>query len=243
MTALPALGGTQPLADGAVFTSAGFAPLNTTNGTPFLVGRFAPGTNQTRAQRKIAELPSIATPTRATVAVEINRLRQINWFPATLAALLAELALLAVGHALVTAVRRRRRDLALLKTLGFNRRQVAPPSPGKPPPSPPSGSSSASPPASSSATSSGTTSPTDSASHPRHHTSPRDRPHHPRRPPPRQPRSPTSQHATPPEHDPPLRYAPSSRPVAHPCSGMRSRALAIMPAGFPYTATITRPAR
>jgi ABC-type lipoprotein release transport system permease subunit len=30
----------------------------------------------------------------------------------------------AVGHALVTAVWRRRRDLALLKTLGFDRRQV-----------------------------------------------------------------------------------------------------------------------
>ena len=32
--------------------------------------------------------------------------------------------LLSVGHALITSVRRRRRDLALLKTLGFNRRQV-----------------------------------------------------------------------------------------------------------------------
>ena len=123
-TALPALGGTQPLADGAVFTNAGFAPLNTTNGTPFLVGRFAPGTNQTRALRRIAELPNVGTPTGATVAVEIARLQQIDWFPATLCALLGTLALLAVGHALVTAVRRRRRDLALLKTLGFDRHQV-----------------------------------------------------------------------------------------------------------------------
>ena len=44
--------------------------------------------------------------------------------PTTLAALLGGLALLAVGHALVTAVRRRRHELALLKTLGFNRTQV-----------------------------------------------------------------------------------------------------------------------
>jgi ABC-type antimicrobial peptide transport system permease subunit len=29
-----------------------------------------------------------------------------------------------VGHALVTSVRRRRRDLAVLKTLGFDRRQI-----------------------------------------------------------------------------------------------------------------------
>ena len=44
--------------------------------------------------------------------------------PATLAALLAVLALLAVGHALVTSVRRRRRELAVLKTLGFDRHQI-----------------------------------------------------------------------------------------------------------------------
>lgn len=42
----------------------------------------------------------------------------------TLATLLGALALVAVGHALVTGVRRRRRELALLKTLGFDRGQV-----------------------------------------------------------------------------------------------------------------------
>src|SRR5262249_40508329 len=56
--------------------------------------------------------------------VEIDRLQQVDWFPTTLAALLSFLALVAVGHAIVTAVRRRRRDLAILKTLGFDRGQV-----------------------------------------------------------------------------------------------------------------------
>jgi putative ABC transport system permease protein len=45
--------------------------------------------------------------------------------PLALAAVLALLAVATVAHALVTAVRRRRRDLALLKTLGFTRRQVS----------------------------------------------------------------------------------------------------------------------
>ena len=125
-TALPALGGTQPLADGAVFTGAGFAPLNNTQ-------RRAPSSSDAspreptgpQSERKIAELPNVGTPDPGRrVAVEIVRLQQIDWFPATLCALLGTLALLAVGHALVTAVRRRRRDLALLKTLGFDRRQV-----------------------------------------------------------------------------------------------------------------------
>jgi len=45
--------------------------------------------------------------------------------PLLLAGVLALLAIATVAHALVTAVRRRRRDLALLKTLGFTRRQVS----------------------------------------------------------------------------------------------------------------------
>jgi putative ABC transport system permease protein len=58
------------------------------------------------------------------VPVEVERLRQIDWLPISAAVLLGVSALLAVGHALVTGVRRRRRELAILKTLGFDRRQV-----------------------------------------------------------------------------------------------------------------------
>ena len=39
--------------------------------------------------------------------------------------MLALLAAIAVGHAVVTSVRRRRREIALLKTVGFDRRQVS----------------------------------------------------------------------------------------------------------------------
>lgn len=42
-----------------------------------------------------------------------------------LAAALAVMAIGAIGHGLFTSVRRRRRDLALLKTIGFTRRQVS----------------------------------------------------------------------------------------------------------------------
>jgi len=69
-------------------------------------------------------VPELSLPTGPTVPVEVDRLRQINWLPVTSAVLLGVSALLAVGHALVTGVRRRRRELAILKTLGFGRRQV-----------------------------------------------------------------------------------------------------------------------
>jgi hypothetical protein len=127
---LPAIGSPQPLADGASVTAAGFAPiLSTANGseTHFLIARFAPGADRAAIERGLAaiapteRLRNIGGP---TTAVEVGRVQQINWFPAILAAVLAALALLAVGHALVTSVRRRRRELALLKTIGFGRRQV-----------------------------------------------------------------------------------------------------------------------
>ena len=75
-------------------------------------------------ERRVAAIPDVERPFGPTVPVEVDRLRQVNWLPATLGALLAVLALLAVGHALVTSVRRRRRELAVLKTLGFDRRQI-----------------------------------------------------------------------------------------------------------------------
>jgi ABC-type lipoprotein release transport system permease subunit len=49
----------------------------------------------------------------------------VRWLPNTLAAVLAVLGLATLGHSLFAAVRRRTRDLALLKTLGFDRAQVA----------------------------------------------------------------------------------------------------------------------
>jgi len=122
---LPDLGSVQPLADGAIFTNAGLQQVVDPNTTSrYLVIRFAPGANRARIEHHIASDPDFASPTGVTVPPEVDRLRRINWFPITIAALLAALALIAVGHALVTGVRRRRRDLAVLKTLGFNRRQV-----------------------------------------------------------------------------------------------------------------------
>jgi hypothetical protein len=121
----PTIGQGQPLADGAAFTGEGNAPFfDSSNYFRYFVGRFAPGADRAAVERSIAGVPQLDRPTTATVPAEIDRLRQIGWFSATLAGLLGGLALLAVGHALVTAVRRRRRELALLKTLGFRRRQV-----------------------------------------------------------------------------------------------------------------------
>ncbi len=122
---LPTVGEAQPMADGAAVTTAGYRPLYEPGGneTHYLVARARPGQRAAieRDVRNIKFARNISTP---AIPVEVERLQQIDRIPASIAALLAALALIAVGHALVTAVRRRRRELAVLKVLGFDRRQV-----------------------------------------------------------------------------------------------------------------------
>jgi hypothetical protein len=121
----PAESDAQALADGAAFAAPGLARIISLENNTNLVGRLLPGKegSLSRTPKGYFKLEhGIGIP--PTVPVEIERLRQIDPLPAVLAGLLALLAMVAVGHAIVLAVRRRRRDLALLRTLGFERSQV-----------------------------------------------------------------------------------------------------------------------
>lgn len=122
---LPTLGAAQPLADGAVFTGEGLTPMFDQNlFSRSFVGRFAPGADVAAIESRIAAIPQLGNATGPAVAVEVERVRQVDWFPAILAALLGGLALLAVGHALIIVTRLRRRELAVFKVLGFRPAQV-----------------------------------------------------------------------------------------------------------------------
>ena len=124
----PKLDQAQPLANGAALTGAGFdrlvSPTDMNAGSVYAVVRVSPSADPATVEHRVANIAGVERPFGPTVPVEVDRLRQVNWLPVTLAALLSLLALLAVGHTLVTSVRRRRRDLAVLKTLGFDRRQI-----------------------------------------------------------------------------------------------------------------------
>jgi ABC-type lipoprotein release transport system permease subunit len=130
-------GDIQPLADGAAFTGAGVAPVSDPEDhTRYLIGRFVPGADRAEVERRIDAMPQFNVPPNQSAYVvdhgvsgstrppEVERLRSISWFPPLLAVLVSILALVAVGHALVTTAHRRRSELALLKTFGFRRRQV-----------------------------------------------------------------------------------------------------------------------
>jgi putative ABC transport system permease protein len=55
---------------------------------------------------------------------EVQALSDVSGLPAVLGGLLVLLAIATLAHTLVSSVRRRRRELAVLRTMGFVRRQV-----------------------------------------------------------------------------------------------------------------------
>jgi putative ABC transport system permease protein len=87
-----------------------------------------PGANLAAAQR---ELQPLVPPADGGQVIPVQRpaeivnYRSMGTTPALLGAALAAGAVAALGLTLMASVRRRRRDLALLKTIGFTRRQLA----------------------------------------------------------------------------------------------------------------------
>jgi hypothetical protein len=86
--------------------------------------RWAPGVDAAAATR-LLERTSDSEVSSARLPSELANLERVRALPWTLAALLAVVALLAIVHAVVSTVRRRRRDLAVLRTLGLVDRQLS----------------------------------------------------------------------------------------------------------------------
>jgi len=119
----PGVGDAQSLADGAFFTYRGLARAATITDNYFVVtlDRRAP---VDATLRRLKRQNQNLQPIRPEVPAEIARVRQISALPFVLAGIIALVSVVAVGYTLVVAVRRRRRDLAVLKTMGFTRSQV-----------------------------------------------------------------------------------------------------------------------
>ena len=113
------------LADGAVMVPKVLARIATDSDSAgnHLVVRWRPGTDTRASGHRLAQI-SGQPPNEPIPPAEVDRLRQLNRLPWILAGFLAILALIAVGHAIVTNTRRRRRDFALLETLGLRTRQI-----------------------------------------------------------------------------------------------------------------------
>ena len=89
-----------------------------------------PGADVQAVERRLNTLTAAITHSKAITFTppdplqEIQTIKDLELLPVALSAFLALLAVSAVGHALATAVRRRRHDLAVLRALGITRRQA-----------------------------------------------------------------------------------------------------------------------
>jgi hypothetical protein len=117
----------QLLADragqGVLVTGATASALAGGEGLEALAVRWKPGVDERRARDDMKEL--FQSQVRPFRSPDVRNLTRVRWLPNALAVVLAVLGPATLGHSLFAAVRRRARDLALLKTLGFDRAQVA----------------------------------------------------------------------------------------------------------------------
>lgn len=110
-------------ARGAGMTLATYLDLESPGvGFPELYVRAAGGTD---LDALAVDLEEIGFVTGVVPPPAITNLRGVDGVPFALAVFLTLLAVAATAHTLLTALRRRRQELAVLKTIGFVRRQVA----------------------------------------------------------------------------------------------------------------------
>ncbi len=131
LVVVPGIGGVDGLGEGAVVTGPGFARLRTEPDTAYAAVTMRPGATRRDADR-VAAAAGVDTSLLAgekhpyeqappSVVVNLARVRRV---PAVIALILSAMALLTCLHALIVSVRSRRRDLAVLRAIGGNRRFV-----------------------------------------------------------------------------------------------------------------------
>jgi FtsX-like permease family len=135
----PVVGGAVSLGTGAVITTAGYentlcppgpgrtaclkGALETTNGGGMLV-RVVPGPQGTAAVSHYLDAYRSTTALAITPTSLVNFGEAVN-FPLIFGVMLAVVGAATLAHLLVVSVARRRREIGLLKVLGFLNRQVA----------------------------------------------------------------------------------------------------------------------
>jgi putative ABC transport system permease protein len=87
--------------------------------------RFAPGVHSGKVIAELSRTVPFFFDLPRQESQRVANLGDVRGVPIVLAGVVALLAAATLAHTLVTSVRRRRRDLAILKTIGFSRRQVS----------------------------------------------------------------------------------------------------------------------
>ena len=112
------------LGESAVLTAAGLGELDPAATPSFALVNYRDSERATLAavEKSFSDTGSFLSAQRPSEIISYDRVRAM---PILLASLLGLLAVGVLGHALVSSVRARRKELAVLKALGFVRAQVA----------------------------------------------------------------------------------------------------------------------
>jgi ABC-type lipoprotein release transport system permease subunit len=109
------------LGEGAMFTLDGYRRLVPDAPRNYFLVRFAAGVDRKKAFASLAD----ADPIAGSKPVDVANFSRVDRMPIVIGGLLGVIAIATLVHTLMTSLRRRRRDLAILKTLGFERGQVS----------------------------------------------------------------------------------------------------------------------
>jgi FtsX-like permease family len=93
--------------------------------SPAFFIRLAPGVDESRVFHRLQAIVPTLFEFPRVESNQVSTLAGMQDLPLELAGVMALLAVATLSHTLVTSIRRRRRDLAVLKTVGFSRRQVS----------------------------------------------------------------------------------------------------------------------
>jgi len=113
----------ERIGEGSILTPAGIERAGGELETTFVLVEYAAGVDPDVAYRSLREDwgNTVLRPLRAT---DVNQLHEVRYLPVGFSLLLAVLAVVTLAFVLALTIRRRRRDLALLRTLGFDGRQL-----------------------------------------------------------------------------------------------------------------------
>ena len=125
---VPITGSDERLGRGAVMTfdaEKSLVPPDYNLTRHLAVARFLPGVDVPQMVEELKERLGFSfLVTDEPSSADLENFAEVEHLPFLLAGLLAALAAATLAHTLLTAVRRRRRDLAVLKSLGFTAAQL-----------------------------------------------------------------------------------------------------------------------
>jgi ABC-type lipoprotein release transport system permease subunit len=122
---LPEFAGSARLGEGAVLTFAGIERLVPEAERDVMLLRLRPDTDVGAFLDETGVVTEQVNPYLPDKPSDLADLERVGGLPSVVVGLLALMAAATVAHTLTTSVRRRRRDLAILKVLGLGRRQVS----------------------------------------------------------------------------------------------------------------------